>query len=274
MKELEWFKRFKEDLICGNEMSDDWELYCWKNCTKTEIKDIIRKLKKQAQNEKQAFVAAYCLGDLYYSGCKEHGIPVNYTKAIYWLNQAAQCNNIFRGEVLYCLANCYKYGRGANKDTVKAFKMFEALAAIDCSKIELLDDAEFTANVNISLADCYYRGIGTEKNVEKAIEIWKAYAEKGYETACRNLGTVYLSGKYVKRDYEKAFYWTKKAVELGDVIAPNNLGWCYEKGYGTEKDIEKAVDYYRKATGCGNIVAKNNLKRLKQKGIITYEEKH
>lgn len=65
--------------------------------------------------------------------------------------------------------------------------MLKALSAIDCSKIELYEEAVFAANANITLADCYYRGIGTEKNVEKAIAIWKEYAEKGNETACSNL---------------------------------------------------------------------------------------
>ena len=143
--------------------------------------------------------------------------------------------------------------------------MLKLLAEIDCSKIELYEEAEFTAAANITLADCYYRGIGTEKNVEKAISIWKEYAEKADETACRNLGMEYLSGKYLKRDYDKAFYWTQKAAALGDAVAINNLGWCYEKGYGTEKDIAKAVEYYRQVASQGNIVAQNNLKRLERK---------
>lgn len=216
------------------------------------------------------------LGEDFKSGDKERfpkidipDPPTGYKKGVYLYGRAAQYKSAYRGEVLYWLAYCYKYSRGSNKDTVKAFKMFEALAKIDCSKIELPEHAEFTANANISLADCYYRSIGTEKNVEKAIEIWKEYAEKGDETACRNLGVQYLSGKYLKRDYEKAFYWTQKAANSNDVVAINNLGWCYENGYGTEKDIKKAVEYYKEAAECGNIVAKNNLKRLKRKGIIT-----
>ncbi|MDE7330448.1 MAG: sel1 repeat family protein [Clostridia bacterium] len=195
--------------------------------------------------------------------------PKRYKTGINLYGRAAAFKSAYRGAVLYRLAYCYKYTRGANKDTAKAFKMLEALAAIDCSKIELPLRAKFTADANISLAHCYYRGIGTEKNVEKALAIWEKYANESDEIACRNLGREYLSGKYLKRDYEKAFYWTKTAANFNDVVAINNLCWCYEKGYGTEKDIVKAVECYKEAAFYGNIVAKNNLKRLKKKGIIT-----
>ena len=192
-----------------------------------------------------------------------------YKKGIDLYRRIAKFKSVYRGVVLYRLAYCYKYARGANKDTAKAFKMFEALATIDCSKIELPLRAEFTADANIFLADWYYRGLGTKKNFEKALAIWEKYANESDETACRNLGREYLSGKYLKKDYEKAFYWTQIAANFNDIVAINNLGWCYEKGYGTEKDIVKAVECYKEAAFYGNIVAKNNLKRLKKKGIIT-----
>lgn len=274
MKELEWIKELREDFESGDQsLFPAKEYFKDLECCPTD--EIRKQLRRSAQKARNGDLdEMWALAEYYALGGEERKIPRNYKKAIYWYSRAAEYKSEYRGQALYKLSRCYKQARGKNRDAKKAFEMLKTLSEIDCSKIELYDEAEFTADVNITLADCYDKGIGTKQNGEKALAIWKEYAEKGNERACGNLGTVYLSGKYVKRDYEKAFYWTKKAVELGDVIAPNNLGWCYEKGYGTEKDIEKAVDYYRKATGCGNIVAKNNLKRLKQKGIITYEEKH
>lgn len=129
----------------------------------------------------------WALAEYYSLGGEERKIPRNYEKAIYWYSRAAEYKSEYRGQALYRLARCYKDARGKNRDTKKAFEMLKALSAIDCSKIELYEEAVFAANANITLADCYYRGIGTEKNVEKAIAIWKEYAEKGNETACSNL---------------------------------------------------------------------------------------
>ena len=271
MKEFEWIKELREDFESGDQSlfppkEHFKDLECW------PTNQIHKQLRLSAQKAQNGDIdEMWALAEYYSLGGEERKIPRNYEKAIYWYSRAAEHKSEYRGEAIYRLAYCYKYARGKNGNGKKAFKMFEALAAIDCSKIELPERAEFTTNANISLADCYYRGIGTEKKVEKAIEIWKEYAERGDEAAFRNLGREYLSGKYLKRDYEKAFYWTQKAANLNDVFAINNLGWCYENGYGTEKDIEKAVKYYKKAANCGNKIAKNNLKRLKARGIIADE---
>lgn len=142
MEELEWIKKFEKELKEGKELECDWELYCWENFTKSGMKSKIKELKNRAKNEEQAFVAANCLGELYYLGCEAHGVSVNYTKAIFWFKQAARYSHALRGEVLYELAYCYKHGRGKNRDTAKAFKMFEALAKIDDGNLPL--GAEFT----------------------------------------------------------------------------------------------------------------------------------
>ena len=217
------------------------------------------------------------LGEYYLIGRSRLRLPVNYKKAIFWYSRAAEYKSAYRGEVLYRLAYCYKNSRGANRDTAKAFKMFEALAKIDCSKIELPERAKFIAKANNSLADCYYRGIGTQKNLEKATAILEEFAKKGEtadyedgcEMACRNLGIVYLEGKAVPKDYGKAYDLFFLASLFGDVSATNCLGWCYENGYGTERNIEMAIECYKEAAEYGNLIAKNNLKRLKKKGIIT-----
>lgn len=274
MEELEWIRRFEEEMK-GEEIPEEYEAYGWESFSKPDLKAKIQELKRRVKNGERAFSAANCLGDLYYEGCKKHDIPVNYQKAIFWFRQAARLSNAGRGCVLYKLAYCYKYGRGKNGDTAKAFETFKALAEMDARNFRvyaLLDHEELVRAANFKLADCYYRGIGTEKNVEKAISLWKENAEQSDEAACCNLGYEYLTGKYLKKDYEKGFYWTQKAAELGNVPAINNLGECYEKGNGVEKNLEKAVEYYKEAANRGSRCAKNNLKRLKKKGIITEDE--
>lgn len=277
MKELEWIKELEEDFKSGDKERFPTRAHItyWENVpADDENRKLMAGINKiympYAINGDYAEMRH--LGEYYFVGRPVLQLPANYKKAIYWYSRAAEYKCAYRGEVLYKLAYCYKYARGANKDAVKAFKMLEALAKIDCSKMELPERAEFTADANICLADCYYRGIGTEKSVEKALAIWEKYANEGDETACRNLGREYLSGKYLKRDYEKAFYWTQRAADMNDTVAINNLGWCYENGYGTEKNIEEAVKCYKEAAGEGNVVAKNNVKRLKKKGIIADDE--
>ena len=271
MKELEWIRELREDFESGNQAAfPPKEYFKDLECCPPDL--IGRQLRQSTRRAKAGDLdEIWALAEYYALGGEDRKIPRNYKKAIYWYGKAAEYKSEYRGVALYNLARCYRDSRGKNRDCKKAYEMLKALAKIDCSKITLAEEAQFTTYAAVSLAYCYYNGLGTERNASKAIAIWKEYAEKGDETACRNLGVEYLSGKHLKRDYEKAFYWTKKAAELGDVKAINNLGWCYEKGYGTEKDVNKAVEYYKKAASSGNRIARNNLKRLKKKGVIADE---
>lgn len=267
MKESEWIRELKEDFESGDQSLFPPKYY-FKDLEDSPVGQA-RISARRAQNGD--FDEMWSLAIYYSFGRAEPYMPRNYKKAIYWYRKLAEYKSEYRGDVLYRLAYCYKHARGKNRDLKKAFEILKALAEIDCSKIELCEEAEFTAAANVTLAHCYYGGSGTEKNPERAIAIWKEYAEKGDATACRNLGAEYIAGKYLKRDYEKAFCYTQEAAEKGDAVAVNNLGWCYEKGYGVEKNIEKAVRFYGEAASCGNAIAKNNLKRLKKKGIIADE---
>ena len=184
MKELEWIKELDENFKSGDKERFPIRAHItyWENITVDDehrqmMKDF-NKLSIRLIKEMDDYAEMRHLGEYYLVGCSMLKLPVNYKKAIYWYSRAAQYKCAYRGEVLYRLAYYYKYARGANKDTEKAFKMLEALAAIDCSKIELPERAEFTADANICLADCYCRGIGTEKNNEKALAIWEKYANE------------------------------------------------------------------------------------------------
>ena len=181
---------------------------------------------------------------------------------ILWYSRAAKHRSLYRGDILYMLAFCYKHAKGADKDEEKAFKMLEALAKIDCSKIDLPKIAEFTDRAKVSLADCYRQGIGTEKNEEKALSVWREYADKKDDEVFYNLGVAYLEGKPIK-DYKRAHdIFLAAWMWFDDVRAINNLGWCCENGYGTEKDMENALGYYQIAADRRYRPAISNFKRL------------
>ena len=193
MKELEWIRELREDFEKGEqalfppkEYFKDLECY---------PPDLIGKQLRQSAKRAQAgdLDEILALAEYYAFGSEERKIPRNYKKAIYWYSKAAEHKSEYRGWVLYRLARCYKDSRGKNRDYKKAYEMLRALAEIDCSKITLYEEAEFTADAAVSLAHCYDKGIGTEKNSENAIAIWKEYAEKGDETACYNLKAVTAS---------------------------------------------------------------------------------
>lgn len=268
MKELEWIREMREDFESGDQSLFP-QRKAYRNLEAYSVQEVNKRVRQSVRLAKAGDLdEIWAVAEYYFFGNKALNMPRNYEKSIYWYSRAAQYKSEYRGYALYQLAYCYKNSRGKNRDCKKAFEMLKALAEIDCSKIELYDDADFTAAAKVTLANCYYRGIGTEKNLAKAIAIWKEYAEKSDATACFNLGIEYRLGKYVTRDYGKAFYWTQKAAELGDVMAIVNLGWCYEKGHGTVKDMAKAAEYYRQAASRGDRIAKNGLKRLERKGVI------
>ena len=194
MKELEWIRELREDFEKGNQAAfTPKEYFKDLECCPPDL--IGKQLRQSAERARNGELdEMWALAEYYALGGEERKIPRNYEKAIYWYSRAAEHKSEYRGATLYRLARCYKDARGKNRDGKKAFEMLRALAEIDCSKIKLTEEAEFTADAAVSLAYCYYNGIGTERNVEKAIAIWKEYAEKGDETACYNLKAIKKKG--------------------------------------------------------------------------------
>ncbi|RIA94274.1 hypothetical protein C1645_818265 [Glomus cerebriforme] len=157
----------------------------------------------------------------------------------------------------YNLGQYYVYGKGVEKDEIKAFEYYKKSA-----------DQGYL-NAQFQLGYCYHIGIGTEVNKVKAFELYKIAAEKGHIIAQNNLGALFADGKSTEKDFEKAIYWFQNAAENGYEIAYYNLGWCYEYGKGIEKDEVKAFEYYKKSADQGYLKAQFQLGYNYDEGIGT-----
>ncbi|GES73526.1 kinase-like domain-containing protein [Rhizophagus clarus] len=161
-------------------------------------------------------------------------------------------------EAMLNLVNCYKNGKGTEKNYEKAFYWYQKAAENGTEKN--LEKAFYwyqkaaenaaengCADAMNKLARCYSNGEGTEKNLEKAFYWYQKAAENGSADAMNNLADSYHYGKGTEMDFEEAFYWYQKAAENGSVDSMNNLPDSYDSGEGTEINFEKAFYWYQQA---------------------------
>ncbi|RHZ86284.1 hypothetical protein Glove_52g40 [Diversispora epigaea] len=155
--------------------------------------------------------------------------------------------NINKEIGIICLAYMYVYGLGIEKDTSKAFQIWNKLA--DKGSLMALN----------SLAYCYIDGVGVEKNEKKAFEIYSKSAEKGFLDSQLNVCTCYQHGTGITKDEAKGFQWAIKSALSGNVRAIHDVGWCYYSGRGVFKDKKEAIKWYLKAAEREYNVSQHNL---------------
>ena len=179
------------------------------------------------------------------------GVEKNYKEAVKWFKKAAEKGNAW---AMNNLGNCYKNGKGVEKNEAEAEKWYKKAFSLFLQEAKEGND---TAMCNLGW--CYKNGNGVEKNYEEAVKWYKKAAEKGNDTAMCNLGICYENGEGVEKNYEEAVKWYKKAAEEGNADAMNYLGKCYAHGNGVKKDYEKAFEWFTKAAEQGHIGAVRNL---------------
>ncbi|RIA88006.1 hypothetical protein C1645_713539 [Glomus cerebriforme] len=188
------------------------------------------------------------------------------------------------------LANCYRLGKGIDKDEKKAFDLIKNLAEkeyvdaqfqlgyyhykgigteVDKSKAyevyKITADKEYI-NAQFQLGYYYDNGIGTEVNKSKAYELYKVAAEKGHDDAQYNLGKCYELGKGIDKDEKKAFELIKNLAEQEYLNAQFQLGYYYDEGIGTEVNKSKAYELYKVAAEKGHDDAQYNLSKCYELG--------
>lgn len=253
-----------------------------------ELDELFGMVEKALEGEPSA---QYRLGDCFYNGI---GVNVDFQKACYWFEKAAEQGNI---DAQYKLGLCYYHGNGLDKDYEKARLWYEKAAeqGNECSQI--------------NLAGIYEKGEGVERDYEKAAFWYKTAGEQGtflsksgwfsivanglgdiiekdskralllavnaieaieptkrytklYALLFLYLGNEYERGIFLKKDYEKAIYWYTKAAEAGNVNAQLSLSDIYFEGRGIKKNLEKAEYWTLKAQELGGGVQTDRLYKI------------
>lgn len=253
-----------------------------------ELDELFGMVEKALEGEPSA---QYRLGDCFYNGI---GVNVDFQKACYWFEKAAEQGNI---DAQYKLGLCYYHGNGLDKDYEKARLWYEKAAeqGNECSQI--------------NLAGIYEKGEGVERDYEKAAFWYKTADEQGtflsksgwfsivanglgdiiekdskralllavnaieaieptkrytklYALLFLHLGLEYERGILLKKDYKKVVYWYTKAAESGNVSAQISLSDIYYEGRGVKKNLEKAEYWILKAQESGCNDRTNTLKKI------------
>lgn len=137
---------------------------------------------------------------MYYIG---EGVPVNRSKADYWLKRISKKDSELSEQVL---------------SWVKREKLFEK-------------------------GSQYYNGTGVQKNPKKAFELFEKAAGMGHSISQFNTGAMYLNGEGVTIDRKKAVEWLGKSAEQGHEGAIVTLEMISQKpsAYGIQPSVLELI---------------------------------
>ena len=172
-------------------------------------------------------------------------------KSLYWLNRAAENNEI---SAIMNLAYYYH-----DKDIKKAASYYQKAADLD-------DDQAV-----VELSYLYENGEGVEKNDEKAIELLnKAIGLENFE-AMNKLSIRYLEGRGVERNYEMAEALFNNIIALDESLsekekASYNVYYQLAERYEEfAKDDNAALDAYKQGYDIEKKETKRDNKKIKAK---------
>ena len=172
-------------------------------------------------------------------------------KSLYWLNRAAENNEI---SAIMNLAYYYH-----DKDIKKAASYYQKAADLD-------DDQAV-----VELSYLYENGEGVEKNDEKAVELLdKAVGLENFE-AMNKLSIRYLEGRGVERNYEMAEALFNNIISLDESLsekekASYNVYYQLAERYEEfAKDDNAALDAYKQGCEIEKKETKRDNKKIKAK---------
>lgn len=245
-------------LFAGNTKAQD-------NASATAATDSLKVIVQQA--EKGNAVAQNIVGTWYYNG--KH-YAQDYGKAFQWWSAAAAQKNV---EAYGNLGLLYQYGRGVERDSVKALRLY--VSSINGGNKQLLQQREALAekgkdNFNSILAGiCYQEGKGVAQNTNRAIQLFSLAAKNNSADAYRELGFIYQRAK--KEDVAQRMF--ANAAKLGDIPSAYQYAKTVIKSKSaTPAQSQEAVSYLIKAAEAGNLQAQCDLGMLYYQGNIVTKD--
>jgi TPR repeat protein len=212
------------------------------NNTKSFAPEYLRRLQAEAQAgdpAKQAELAvAYEFG---------MGVPQDFSRAVYWLKQAANHGSL---QAQTDLGSLYMSGLGISPNPKEGFKWHQRAAS----------EGYIPGIYNLGIA--YLQGQGTTQNLQEAARLFVRAAQAGYPPAQANYGLMLMKGDGTGKDSKEAVRWFQKAAKQGFFLAEFELGFAYELGEGVDQDFNEAMRWYRKSAEHTYPPAQVNLGRL------------
>jgi uncharacterized protein len=208
-------------------------------------------------------------------------VPRDHAEAVKWLHRGTESYSYGVAEI--CLAKCYFYGDGVEKDYAKAARWL-----LDATFTETYDGDE----IGHLLGRFYGHCLGMSEDRGKAEGLWRSPADAVLRSAQLGLGSlynegesrwqryaedakqlhedveagsnawlrfclglVYLYGRGVKPDDGEAIKWFRTAADAGEPFANFHLGLAYAHGRGLIKDEAEAAERFRRAAELGHVDA-------------------
>jgi TPR repeat protein len=146
----------------------------------------------------------FWLASIYYDGCPELGISVDYHKSYKISKVGADAGSSICQYRLGIMCHC---GDGVQQSNEEAFKWATLSADQGDCKGECL------------LAKLYNIGAGVLKDTTKAFQLAEKSAKAGNQSAQTLLAQFYVEGICVNKSYSNAYYWATLAANKGSVNA-------------------------------------------------------
>jgi TPR repeat protein len=216
--------------------------------------------------------ACYKLGHLY-------GQEQDYRQAIVLFEKAAKGNH---DDALYQLGQMYLYGRGVERDYLKAYELYSMAAqegndlAYDMLDPVISDDKTNSILMYKLIAqngnrDLQYKlGVYYDKELGflEAIKWYSMAAADLHREALYRLGILYEKGLGMEPNYQKSLQLYNQAADQGHSDAIYKLAILYYNGNGVDKDSSLAVKYCQEAAEKNNSTCQYILGTIYEQGHV------